>query len=187
MRKNHLMLPAASGIGIAKALEVTSSLIARIPQCRQDAESEEPALPVAGDLSDLIGDDGQELWRRELAERFDDLVDQRRDREIACDSNQEQEGRKQREEKVVGELCRHTHAVVFEDGVDERPSEDLSPGKRDVQASEQQGHVTWEQGRGGACRLRPGCGSGGGHRQKPRGPLLTRLLPVPTACWLVPQ
>jgi len=82
-----------------------------------------------------LSDDRQELWRRELAERHHDLVDQTRDREVTGNRDQEKKGRKQRKEKVVSELRCHAEAVEFEEGVDERSPEDLSPGKSDSKTS----------------------------------------------------
>ena len=60
-------------------------------------------------------------------------VHQRRDGEVAGDGDQKDQRGEQREEEVVRELGGEAEAVVLEDGVDERASEDLSPGQADAE------------------------------------------------------
>ena len=63
------------------------------------------------------------------------VVHQRRDGKVAGNGDQKEQRGKEREEEVVGELRCHAEAVVLEDGVNERSSENLGPGKRDSKTS----------------------------------------------------
>ncbi len=99
------------------------------PQRAEDAEREQAALIGLGDAAHLFGDQLHDVWRRDSREAAHHLIRDAIDREEAREREQEQQGRKQREDEIVGQLRGESEAVVVP-GLLRRPLEQLPPADR---------------------------------------------------------
>ena len=99
-----------------------------------------PASLLLEILIELIGDQFQSLRRQETAERSEHVVDERRDRKIAGQRDQEQQRREQRKEEVIRELRRQGEAVVLPERFIKRAPEDLSPREGHVERTKEHRH-----------------------------------------------
>jgi hypothetical protein len=125
--------PGPSLLDVVGAVQGTDNRNERrgtAPQRAGDAEGEQSAILVVGEPPHLLLDEFEDLRGHERAEGARYIVGDVGERKEAGEREQKQDGRKQGEEEVVGELSRQSEHIVI-DSFPPGATRELRPRQRD--------------------------------------------------------